>query len=64
MVKPDVGMKSQSSGRIFYNGLIYDIAHGKTGWIITRPMDFEPIYTGDSVEDCCAWLMAQTKAGL
>ena len=62
MYKPDVEMVHDETGHIYYGGKIYDITRMVNGWVITRPCQFDHLYTGESVEDCCAWLTAQQMA--
>ena len=59
MPKPDVEMVHGETGHIYYQGKVYDVTRMADGWVLTRPTEFTPIYTGGSVEDCCTWLMAQ-----
>jgi len=59
MPKPDVEMLHSETGRVYYNGRIYDVTRMATGWVVCRPCNLDQMYTGHSVEDCCAWLTAQ-----
>ncbi len=58
MVSPDVQMIHAETGKIFFNGKIYDVTRMAAGWVLSRPNHFEPLYTGESVDECCTWLMA------
>jgi hypothetical protein len=62
MPKPDVQMVHEEAGKVFYGGRIYVLTRMANGWMLTRPMTVGQLYTGGSVEDCCAWLMAQATA--
>lgn len=62
MVKPDVLMVHDEAAHVFYGGRIYVLTRMATGWVLTRPMTIGEVYTGNSVDDCCAWLMAQQTA--
>lgn len=57
--KPDVEMFHEESGRIFFGGRIYDVVRMADGWLLTFALQFDKLYVAPSVEDICAWLMAQ-----
>lgn len=59
MPKPDVGMVHSETGHIYYGGKVYDVTRMADGWVLSRPGQFDHVYTGESVDDCCTWLMAQ-----
>ena len=56
MVRPDLEMVHDEMGRIYYQGKVYHINRMASGWVLSRT---DELYTGESVEDCCTWLMAQ-----
>ena len=56
MVRPDTELTHAESGRIFFQGKIYDLHLMATVWTLTR--NNERLYEGESVEDCEAYLMA------
>lgn len=62
MVKPDVEMVHDETGHIYYGGKVYDVVRMASGWVLSRPCQTEVIYTGNSIENCCAWLTQQQTA--
>jgi hypothetical protein len=61
MVRPDVQMFHAESGKIYYNGRIYDVVKMATGWVLTYQSSFDQLAIMPSVDEICSWLMA-TKA--
>lgn len=59
MCKPDVLMVHDEAGQVFYGGHIYVLTRMANGWQLTKPMTEGELYTGQSLEDCLAWLMTQ-----
>lgn len=62
MLKPDVEMVHDETGHVYYGGKIWDVTRMASGWVLSRPCNTEHVYTGQSVDDCCAWIAAQQTA--
>lgn len=56
MPYPDVELTHAEAGHVYYQGKVYDLRLMATGWQLSRE---SPIYEGETIEDCSAWLMAQ-----
>lgn len=61
-MKPDVEMVHDETGHIYYGGKVYDVTRMAHGWVLSRPYQFEQLYTGETVDDCCTWLIVQQTA--
>ena len=62
MPKPDLEMIHEETGKFYYNGRIFDITRMVDGWTLSRQCFTDRLYTGQSIDDCSAWLMAQQLA--
>jgi hypothetical protein len=58
MPRPDVQMFHAESGKIYYNGRLYDIVKMATGWVLTYQSSFDQLCEAPSVDEICCWLMA------